>query len=448
MTGETRKERILRQVIVGLFLIGLAMTWAGRASATTFEKAINPNYSYLQDVQQTSDGGYVLGAVVSVTAYVALVVKLDSSGNLQWQKQYQFSGGATEVYALKQTSDGGYVWAGELQNSSGTDYALVVKLDSSGNVQWQQTYGAGAYATDIRQTLDGGYIVGGVTPSNPNVTVNGWLAKLDSSGHVQWQKVLASSNSSQSVMINSVIQTTDGEYTLTGLSNPNVFVAHFDSSGNVEWQTSYTSSSSYGNGYGIVQTSDGGYIVGGYDGISPFLALALKLSSDGHVQWAKTYQISGATSKFFSVRQTSDGGYALAGQFVTGVGYYYGYNSWIVKTDSAGDVQWQKAYGNTNYAATFQKVGLTTDGGLVAGGWTLEYNNQNEAYIVKTDSGGNVGNVNKCTDVQVTSGTAASLSETASGAKLSISTPKNIAGSGTVSESSTSFTLATECSGS
>ena len=117
----------------------------------------------------------------------------------------------------------------------------------------------------------------------------------------------------------------------------------------------------------------------------------------------------------------------------------------MVKTDSSGNVQWQKAYGNTNYAATFQKVGLTTDGGLVAGGWTLEYNNQNEAYIVKTDSG---GNVNKCTDVQVTSGTAASLSETASGAKLSISTPKNVAGSGTVSESSTSFTLATGCSGS
>src|SRR5215469_1619506 len=127
MTGEPRKERILRQVVVGLFLIGLAMTWAGRASATTFEKAINPNYSYLEDVQQTSDGGYVLGAVVSVTAYVALVVKLDSSGNLQWQKQYQFSGGSSQVYALKQTSDGGYVWPA----SSKTPTATTVPLSSS-----------------------------------------------------------------------------------------------------------------------------------------------------------------------------------------------------------------------------------------------------------------------------------------------------------------------------
>jgi hypothetical protein len=73
-------------------------------------------------------------------------------------------------------------------------------------------------------------------------------------------------------------------------------------------------------------------------------------------------------SKFFSVRQTNDGGYAFSGQFYTGDGYYYGYNAWMVKTDSTGGVPWQKAYGNPNYAVSFQKVGLTSDGGLVAGG--------------------------------------------------------------------------------
>jgi len=91
-----------------------------------------------------------------------------------------------------------------------------------------------------------------------------------------------------------------------------------------------------------------------------------------------------------------------------------------VKTDSGGNALWQKAYGNPNYAATFQKVGLTSDGGFVSGGWTLEFNNQNEAYIVKTDSG---GDVNNCSDVQVTTATAGSLSETASLAKLSITVP-------------------------
>jgi len=447
MTGTETHNSILRRAVAAFAISGMVVSLAGRASGATFEKAINPNYSYTEDVQQTSDGGYVVGATFSSTTYVALGAKLDSSGNLQWQKQYQSSVGGSQVYALKQTLDGGYVWAGELQNSNGSDCAIVVKLDSSGNIQWQQTYGVAANAADIRQTTDGGYIVGGVTPiitgmnPAPFMIVEGWIAKLDSSGNVQWQRVLSSS---QNVMINSVIQTADGGYALTGLANANVFAAKFDANGNLNWQTVYSSPSALGIGYSIVQTSDGGYMVGGYDNDSPFLGLALKLGSNGHVQWAKTYYISGAASKFFSVHQTTDGGYAFSGQFYTGVGYYYGYNAWMVKTDSTGNVQWQKAYGSPNYAASFQKVGLTTDGGLVAGGYTLEFNNQNEAYIVKTDSS---GRVNKCSDVQVTTATTASLSEAGSGAKLSISSPTNVAGSGKVSASVTLFTLATECSG-
>jgi hypothetical protein len=447
MTGTETHNAILRRAVAALAVSGMLVGLASRASGRTFEKAINPYYSYTEDVQQTSDGGYVVGATFSNSSYVALIAKLDSSGNLQWQKQYQSSVGGSQVYALKQTLDGGYVWAGELQNSNGSDCAIVVRLDSSGNIQWQQTYGVAANATDVRQTMDRGYMVGGVTPiisgmnPAPYMIVEGWIAKLDSSGKVQWQQVLSSS---QNVMINSVIQTADAGYALTGLAKANVLVVKFDSNGNLKWQTVYTSPSALGIGYSIVQTSDGGYMVGGYDNDSPFLGLALKLGSNGQVQWAKTYNISGAASKFFSVRQTSDGGYAFAGQFYTGVGYYYGYNAWMVKTDSTGSAQWQKAYGNPNYAASFQKVSLTNDGGLVAGGYTLEFNNQNEAYIVKTDSG---GHVNNCSDVQVTTATTASLSEAASGAKLSISSPTNVASSGKVLASVTAFTLATECSG-
>jgi hypothetical protein len=447
MIGTKTHNAVLRDVVAALAVSGMVVSLAGHASGATFEKAINPNYSYTEDVQQTSDGGYVVGATFSNTTYVALIAKLDSSGNLQWQKQYQSSVGGSEVYAVKQTLDGGYVWAGELQNSNGSDCAIVTKLDSSGNITWQQTYGVAANAADIRQTVDGGYIVGGVTPiisgmnPAPFMIVEGWIAKLDASGKVQWQKVVSSS---QNVTINSVIQTADGGYAVTGLANANVLVAKSDANGNLKWQTVYTSPSGLGIGYSIVQTSDGGYMVGGCDNDSPFLGLALKLGSNGHVQWAKTYYITGAASEFFSVRQTSDGGFAFSGQFYTGVGYYYGYNAWMVRTDAAGSVQWQKAYGSPNYAASFQKVGLTSDGGLVAGGYTLEFNNQNEAYIVKTDSGGQVSN---CSDVQVTTATTTGLSETASAAKLSISSPTNIASAGKVSESVTLFTLATECSG-
>lgn len=429
--------RFSRLAVLGLTLATVSAAQA--QTATTFEEAISPQYSYAEAVQQTSDGGYVVGATLSSTSYVGLVAKFDLSGNLQWQKQYQSPNDNCALYALNQTSDGGYVWAGYLQDlSTYAEYAAVAKLDSAGNIQWQKTYNVAGYATDVRQTTDGGYIVGGVTPASATI-VQGWIAKVDSSAKLQWQTVLGSS---QSVMANSVIQTADGGYALAGLAEANVLAAKFDSSGNVKWQTVYTSPSSLGLGYSIVQTSDGGYIVGGYDNDSPFLALALKLSSNGKVQWAKSYNTNGAASKFFSARQASDGGYIFSGQFYTGIGYYYGYNAWMVKTDASGNVQWQKAYGNPNYAATFQKVGLTSDGGFVSAGWTLEFNNQNETYIVKTDSG---GTVNNCSDVQVTTAATANVSETASQAKLSISTPKGGTGAGTLSASSTSYTLSKEC---
>jgi hypothetical protein len=435
-------RRPLRYGSVAVLSLALEIASVAQAqTTTTFEEAISPNYSYAQAVQQTSDGGYVVGAVFSNPPYAALVAKLDSSGSLQWQKQYQSSIGSSGLFALEQTSDGGYVWGGYLQDSSTYDntYAVVVKLDSSGNIQWQKTFGVAGYVTDIRQTADGGYIVGGLTPPSPSQIVQAWIAKLDASGNVKWQKALGSS---ESAMANSVIQTTDGGYALAGLADANVLVAKFDSSGNVKWQNSYTSPSSLSLGYSIVQTSDGGYMVGGYANDSPFLALALKLTSGGKVQWARTYNISRAASKFFSVRQTSDSGYAFSGQFDTGSGYYGGYNAWTVKTDSSGNVSWQKTYGNPNYAATFQTVALTADGGFVSGGWTEEFNGENEAYIVKTDS---AGNVNSCSDVQITSATASTVSEVASPAKLSISVPASNAESGTVSASFTSFTISAEC---
>ena len=415
-------------------------TSSASSGATTFETAISPQYSYAEDVQQTSEGGYVVGAnFCSSTCYIALVAKLDSSGNLQWQKQYQPSGSTTQLYALRLTSDGGYVWAGNLQNSGAcSECAFVAKLDSSGGIQWQKSYGSGAQANDIQQTTDGGYVIAGYTPPSLYGIVQAWIAKLDSSGNVQWQKALGSSNS---VYGYSMQQTTDGGYVLAGFSGspPNVLVAKFDSSGNVKWQTLYSISGSQGIGYTVIQTSDGGYMVGGI--VNYANALALKLSSSGNVQWAKTYDVSGAISQFDSVRQTSDGGYAFSGYYNTGAAYG-SYNSWVVRIDSNGNVQWQKTYGATTQSRQFQKIGLTSDGGFVAAGWTLQFNNQLETYIVKTDS---AGNVNNCKDVQSTSAITATASLSSSSARLSISAPTNAAVSGMATASSTSFILTKEC---
>jgi len=120
------------------------------------------------------------------------VVKLNSVGTIQWQKAL---GGTDYDWAssIQQTSDGGYIVAGwsestdgDVTGNHGYIDCWVVKLNSNGNIQWQKALGGTErdFAYSIQQTADGGYIVAGFTTSTDgDVTGNhgdydAWVVKL------------------------------------------------------------------------------------------------------------------------------------------------------------------------------------------------------------------------------------------------------------------------------
>jgi len=149
--------------------------------------------------------------------------------------------------------------------------------------------------------------------------------------------------------------------------------------------------SSAEHAYSVRQTSDGGYIVGGW--ISPVVAtiddvFLIKTDANGNVQWAKTY---GGTGYDYanSVQQTSDGGYILAGETSSfGAG---GRDVFLIKTNASGNVQWAKTYGGTgnDYAYSFQQ---TSDGGYILAGWINSFGAGSwDIFLVKTDANGNIG---------------------------------------------------------
>src|SRR5207244_1413693 len=104
------------------------------------------------------------------------ILKIDSLGNYQWDKD--FGGNDLEYEAIGyQTNDGGYIIAGYSEsgingnktqaNWGGGDF-WIIKIDSIGNYQWDKDYG-GTGHEDIRsfqETTDGGYILGGVSSSD------------------------------------------------------------------------------------------------------------------------------------------------------------------------------------------------------------------------------------------------------------------------------------------
>src|SRR5215469_16746434 len=153
----------------------------------------------------------------------ATVLRVDSSGNIQSQTQYSYGNGpqSTALNVIKATSDGGAIFAGRPQggcpaqnlNSCG----LIVKVDSTGKVQWAKdllfatsdpSYSSPAtWPFDIQQTTDGGFVLVGYADA-PGDTYNPWIAKLSSTGQVQWAHVFVDPNSYYSASY-SVRQTAD-----------------------------------------------------------------------------------------------------------------------------------------------------------------------------------------------------------------------------------------------
>jgi hypothetical protein len=140
-------------------------------------------------IQQTRDGEHIVAGYTSLSNVEngdAWVMKLSSAGAVVWQKAY---GGSGDEFAkaIQQTQDGGYIVAGDTWPLGGPDDAWVFKLDSAGEIVWQRIYGGSAWdsAESIQQTQDGGYIVAGQTCSSAMCDADTLtVLKLDPAGNI------------------------------------------------------------------------------------------------------------------------------------------------------------------------------------------------------------------------------------------------------------------------
>lgn len=254
---------------------------------------------------QTPDGGYIVGgSASSIDGDITgmhndvgasgsqdyWVVKLDSTGNIVWQKCYG-SNRSDALRSIALTADGGYILNGEIQQSSGNvtvhygsfDY-WVVKINSAGRIEWQKTLGGTSWdtGTGVIQNRDGDYIVCGYSSSN-DMDISGnhgggdaWVVKLGATGNIIWQKPLGGSTGSD--YLYSIQQTIDGGYLLAGDTTSNdgdadehhgtsdnfdYWVIKLSSSGDVEWHKSL-GGTGQDTAVSLIESSNGNYIVCGY----------------------------------------------------------------------------------------------------------------------------------------------------------------------------------------
>jgi hypothetical protein len=232
--------------------------------------------------------------------------RLGRLGNVSWSKVYLDAPGGSAITQIKQSSDGGYIAVGNDTDATQNTGGLILKLDSAGNVQFQRQLGPTAstfaYPKAVQQTADGGYIVAGefliLTPGTSPTNV--LAVKLDATGNVHWQQGFADLSNAGVVASTehalSVVPASDGGYVIGGNWTNSTFPAQccagallvkLSSAGALQWQNAYSGgeSCSYqscsnitGIIYSVHQTSDGGYVVAGAfdpltsDSIVPWLA--------------------------------------------------------------------------------------------------------------------------------------------------------------------------------
>ncbi|MDD1728220.1 MAG: PKD domain-containing protein [Methanospirillum sp.] len=331
------------------------------------------------------------------------VVKKSSSGTIEWEKCF---GGSDYDYASSavQASDGGYLIVGYTYSNDGdvtdnhgsADY-WVVKLTTSGALQWEKSFGGSSmdFSRSVIQTADNGYLIIGYTYSDDgDVTDNlgyadYWIVKLTTSGALEWEKSLGGTNFDGG---QSAIQTDDNGYLIAGYTSSDdedvtdtygamdYWVVKISSSGTIEWEKSFGGSDD-DLARALIQTADNGYLITGYSnshdgnvtgnhGIYDYWVV--KLTPSGALEWEKSL---GGSSLDYSRSgiQTADNGYLIAGYSSSNDGNVTGNHGsndyWVVKLSPSGTLEWEKSLGGSSTELGHSVI-TASSGEYLVGGYT------------------------------------------------------------------------------
>ncbi len=360
-----------------------------------------------------------------------------------WEKN--IGGTGTDIAnAVAIAADGGIVIAGITNSTGAGDYdGYVLKMDTDGDVVWEKTFGGSAedVINDIVTTADGGFAAIGFTKSAGVGGNDGWLVKLSSSGTKVWEKTFGTDGHDY---FRDVLRTDDGGFFMAGYSNGRAFVVKTDAAGVKQWDSTYYRLSNcgaytqYATADGAVESAGKSIIVAwsaSYDRNYPpndcapqtecyftkldpqhgevYTRLAHAAGFSSYVWWATGTMVSTGSGSFAIVRLSSDvgrrffeswdsegnvlwqqnAGHWLAdpvsvvrlanGSFVP-VGYTRGSTrqAWFGLVNSSGELVDQFFVGGDS-DDRFHAVVQTSDGSIIAVGYTDSFSESRDIYIVK-----------------------------------------------------------------
>ena len=243
-------------------------------------------------------------------------------------------------------------------------------------------------AYDVIATYDGGYAITGFKTCSMFNCQDFFLLKLDSLGNVEWVRLYDEFGFDDQA--NSLIQTTDSGFVMTGFSSTppnlgrNVRIVKTDKNGNLLWNRNYGNTGCE-EGYDVEQTFNGGFIIATQadtGGTCNEIQIELiKTDALGIIEWQTQYYNAGQ-GRAVAVEQTADSGFVCTGVTNFIITTTSGEDVFLLKTDKNGNEQWVKFYGNEG-SERGEDVIVSSDGGFVIAGYGGTTNAL--AYVIKTD---------------------------------------------------------------
>jgi len=358
---------------------------------------VDASYDYGRSLIQTNDGNYLIVGNMSILGdnySNALLVKIDHTGEQKWKRDFTFSS-TDRLNMVKELADGSLIMAGFTM--SATDYSkdvLVIKTDAQGNVEWQRSYGDAQdeTANSIDISNGGGFIITGeVINANTGFGLC-HLMKIDDEGELTWSNTFGGSQNDKGF---SVTSTNDGGFAITGVTRSlgdndgDAWLIKVSGSGAIQWERTYGGEDTE-FGRTIQQTVDGGYIIIGQTesfGAGSSDAYLLKTDSEGNEMWSQTFGGQGTDQGRYVV-ESADQGYLISG-YTDSFGASGGFNFWMIKTNSLGELEWQRFFGEHGDDRGLSGI-QTLDGGYAIAGYTSSVgSNSSNILFIKTDDNGN-----------------------------------------------------------
>ncbi|MFH1196979.1 MAG: T9SS type A sorting domain-containing protein [bacterium] len=230
---------------------------------------------------------------------------------------------------------------------------LILTTDSIAqpSVIWTKTYG-GEFSDGAKSFVaahDGGFVLCGFTYSSGNGASDIYIVRVDLEGNEIWSKTFGTTAFEYG---NTITALSSGGYAVAGYSSASgskdFYIVKIDNDGNEIWSKTF-GGESLDIATCIDETQDGGLIINGYTGnetAGENDMYVVKLNSAGELVWDKKFGDTSNESGA-SVIENTDGSLLILGS--TGSYGATNLDYFLVKTDAQGNLLWKKNYNRSNF---------------------------------------------------------------------------------------------------